>query len=141
MLEVTFSFDNLNLFKSAIASSNCVVLLVTKDCFKAKEHIEEDWFLEEIRTAISLGKKIIPILFDKIESLSDSSIMAELNKNFNARDIEIIVKSQSVPYSTDFPDASITKLVHFIEEANEKYRDYSYKDFKIEVAKPNFNAY
>ena len=105
--------------KSAIASSNCVVLLVTKDCFKAKEHIEEDWFLEEIRTAISLGKKIIPVLFDKIESLSDSSIMIELNKNLNARDIEIIVKSQCVPYSTDFPDASITKLVHFIEEANE----------------------
>ena len=105
--------------KSTIASSNCVVLLVTKDCFKAKEHIEEDWFLEEIRTAISFGKKIIPVLFDKIESLSDSSIMVELNKNFNARDIEIIVKSQSVPYSTDFPDASITKLVHFIEEANE----------------------
>lgn len=105
--------------KSAIASSNCVVLLVTKDCFKAKEHIEEDWFLEEIRTAISLGKKIIPVLFDKIESLSDSSIMIELNKNFNARDIETIVKSQCVPYSTDFPDASITKLVHFIEEANE----------------------
>lgn len=105
--------------KSAIASSNCVVLLVTKDCFKAKEHREEDWFLEEIRTAISLGKKIIPVLFDKIESLSDSSIMIELNKNFNAPDVEIIVKSQSVPYSTDFPDASITKLVHFIEEANE----------------------
>ena len=105
--------------KSAIASSNCVVLLVTKDCFKAKEQIEEDWFLEEIRTAISLGKKIIPVLFDKIESLSDSSIMVELNKNFNEYDIEIIVKSQSVPYSTDFPDASITKLVHFIEEANE----------------------
>ncbi len=105
--------------KSAIASSNCVVLLVTKDCFKAKEQIEEDWFLEEIRTAISLGKKIIPVLFDKIESLSDSSIMVELNKIFNAPDVEIIVKSQSVPYSTDFPDASITKLVHFIEEANE----------------------
>ena len=68
---------------------------------------------------ISLGKKIIPVLFDKIESLSDSSIMIELNKNFNARDIEIIVKSQCVPYSTNFPDASITKLVHFIEEANE----------------------
>lgn len=105
--------------KSAIASSNCVVLLVTKDCFKAKEQIEEDWFLEEIRTAIYLGKKIIPVLFDKIESLSDSSIMVELNKNFNEYDIEIIVKSQSVPYSTDFHDASITKLVHFIEEANE----------------------
>ena len=46
--------------------------------------------------------------------------MVELNKNFNEHDIEIIVKSQSVPYSTDFPDASITKLVHFIEEAYRK---------------------
>ena len=101
--------------KSAIASSNCVLLLVTKDCFKVNEHIEEDWFIEEIRTAISLGKKIIPVLFDKIESLSDSSIMDELNNH----DIEILVRHQSIPYSTDFPDASITKLVHFIEDANE----------------------
>lgn len=105
--------------KCAIASSNCIVLLVTKDCFKTKDHSEEDWFYEEIRTAISLGKKIIPVLFDKIDSLSEASILDDLNKILTPHEVDIIIKSQSVPYSTDFPDASITKLVHFIEEANE----------------------
>lgn len=105
--------------KKAIEESCCIVLLVTKGCFKAKEDGKEDWFLEEIKTAITLGKTIIPVLFDKIESLSEESIFSELKTNFNDQEIEILTKSQSIPYSLDFPDASISRLIGFIETANE----------------------
>ena len=104
--------------KKAISESNCVVLLVTKDCFRAKEDAGEDWFIKEVKTALTLGKRVIPVLFDNISSLSDSSIADEIKKNFTSEEIAILVKSQCIPYSNDFPDASISKLIHFIEEAN-----------------------
>lgn len=104
--------------RTAITSSKCIVLLVTKDCFKAKTDGNEDWFIKEIKTALSIGIKIIPVLFDHIKSLSDNSILADLKENFNANEIEILTKSQSIRYSDDYPDASIEKLVSFIEAAN-----------------------
>ena len=104
--------------KKAISESNCVVLLVTKDCFRAKEDAGEDWCIKEVKTALTLGKIVIPVLFDNISSLSDSSIADEIKKNFTSEEIAILVKSQCIPYSNDFPDASISKLIHFIEEAN-----------------------
>jgi len=107
-----------NKIKKAIIDSKCVLILVTKDCFIAKEDRKEDWFLEEIKTAITHKKTIIPILFDKIESLSSESIISELKKNFTSQEIEILTKSQSVPYSYDFPEASIRKIISFVAEAN-----------------------
>ena len=104
--------------RTAISSSKCIILLVTKDCFKAKTDGNEDWFIKEIKTALSLGIKIIPVLFDQIKSLSDNSIVEDLRGNFDANEIEILTKSQSIPYSTDFPEASIEKLVSFVESAN-----------------------
>lgn len=104
--------------EKAISESKCIVLLVTNNCFKPKEDGEEDWFLKEIKTAISLKKIIIPVLFDGIDSLSEPSIITELNESFTYEEVDILTKSQSVPYSTDFPDASIEKLVDFVEEAN-----------------------
>ncbi len=104
--------------KKAISESKCVVLLVTNKCFTPKEDGKKDWFLKEIKTAISLKKIIIPVLFDRIDSLSVPSIVKELNESFTCEEVDILTKSQSVPYSTDFPDASIKKLVAFVEEAN-----------------------
>ena len=104
--------------KTAIAESSCVVLLVTEGCFKAKEANNEDWFLKEIKTALDYKKRIIPVLFDKIESLSDETIVSTLRENFTEDGIEVLTKSQSIPYSVDFPDASIDKLIKFIDETN-----------------------
>lgn len=109
-------FDNK--IKKAISESKCIVLLVTKDCFKSPKDNQEDWFIEEIKTGIALGKKIIPVLFDKIDSLSDIDILSDLNKNFNQHEVEILRKSQSVTYNTEYSEASIEKLVNFIDEAN-----------------------
>ena len=104
--------------EKAISESKCVVLLVTNNCFKPKEDGKEDWFLKEIKTAIAQKKKIIPILFDGIDSLSETTIIVELNKSFTHQEVEILTKTQGIPYSTDFPDASIKKLVAFVEETN-----------------------
>lgn len=43
---------------------------------------------------------------------------AELKKSFSSEEIEILSKSQCIPYSNDYPEASIEKLIGFIEEAN-----------------------
>ena len=104
--------------KKAISESNCIILLVTDGCFKAKPKVEEDWYIKEIKAALSYGKRIIPVLFDGINSLSDPSIFDELNKVFTNEEVDILVKSQSIKYSDDYPDASITKLIQFVEEAN-----------------------
>lgn len=104
--------------RKAISDSNCIILLVTKDCFKSKADIDDDWFIKEIKTALTSRKRIIPVLFDNIHSLSDSSIVEELKLVFTNDEIDILVKSQSIPYSNDFPNASVTKLIQFIEEAN-----------------------
>ena len=104
--------------KKAISESNCIILLVTDGCFKAKPKVEEDWYIKEIKAALSYGKRIIPVLFDGINSLSEPLIFDELNKVFTNEEIGILVKSQSIKYSDDYPDASITKLIQFVEEAN-----------------------
>lgn len=104
--------------QKAISDSKCIILLVTNDCFKSKADTDDDWFLKEIKTALTCRKRIIPVLFDDIHSLSDSSIIEKLKIVFTNDEIDILVKSQSIPYSNDFPDASVTKLIQFIEEAN-----------------------
>ena len=102
----------------AIEESNCMILLVTKNCFKIINEGEGDWFLKEIRTAISHGKRIIPVLFDRIESLGEAEIVTELNKYFDEEEVETLVKSQSVLYCAEYPEASIRKLINFLDEIN-----------------------
>ena len=38
--------------RNSVIGSNVLIILVTKDCFLKKED-DEDWFLEEIKTAIN----------------------------------------------------------------------------------------
>lgn len=35
--------------KKAISESNCIILLVTDGCFKAKPKVEEDWYIKEFK--------------------------------------------------------------------------------------------
>lgn len=104
--------------RKAILSSGCVILIVTKDCFKVKKD-GDDWFIEEIRTAINNGIKIIPILFDDIRSLKEKNIVQQLNLSFDKDDLEIISKSQSIPYKSELSDATFAKVADFIDAANE----------------------
>lgn len=101
--------------KSAIENSNCIVLLVTKKCFKPKKG-EEDWFLKEIKTALENKKTIIPVLFDEIKTISDNLPSDNFEEYFNKEEIFDLTTFQSVQFSREYPTGSIKKLVSFIEK-------------------------
>lgn len=103
--------------KLAIEKSGCLVLLVTKDCFKPKVD-DEDWFIEEIRVALKNKICIIPLFFDGIKTLSSNKIKKELEKSFSPSEIDKLIKTQGVSFSTEYSEASIEKLISFIINAN-----------------------
>lgn len=102
--------------KTAVESS-CLILIVTKDCFIPKED-GEDWYLEEIQTALDNGITIIPLLFDGIRSLKKKDILEQLSKSFDNEEIEQLTKTQAIPYDFDLSDATFKKLADFINKAN-----------------------
>lgn len=103
--------------KTAVESSSCLVLIVTKDCFIPKEE-GEDWYLEEIKTALDNGITIIPLLFDGIRSLKNKDILNQLSETFDEDEIERLTKAQAIPYDFDLSDATFKKLSDFINKTN-----------------------
>lgn len=103
--------------KAAVVNSSSIILIVTKDCFVPKEN-GEDWFLEEIKTALNNNITIIPILFDEIKSLDVREIRSELEKTFKKEEIERLIKTQSIRYDFDLSDSTFLKLSKFIEKAD-----------------------
>lgn len=103
--------------KTAVESSSCLVLIVTKDCFVPKEE-GEDWYLEEIQTALDNGITIIPLLFDGIRSLKNKEILNQLSETFDEDEIERLTKAQAIPYDFDLSDATFKKLSDFIDKAD-----------------------
>ncbi len=103
--------------KTAVESSSSLVLIVTKDCFVPKNE-DEDWYLEEIQTALDNGITIIPLLFDGIKSLNDKTTRAQLGKSFCDDEISKIIKTQAIPYDFDLSDATFSKLSKFIHNAD-----------------------
>lgn len=100
--------------KSAIENSNCIVLLVTKDCFVPKG--EDDWFFKEIKTALENKKTIIPVLFDEIKTISDILPSDQIEEFFNKEEISNMTRFQCIQFSQKYPAESIKKLVGFIEK-------------------------
>lgn len=103
--------------KVALLASECIVLLVTKNCFAPKE---DDWYIKEIQTALTAGKTIIPVFFDDIKSLGPEVITNELKKSFTESEISILQKYQGIPYNFDLSDATFSKLSNFIHKAKER---------------------
>lgn len=103
--------------KTSLLNSSCVVVLITKDCFRPKEN-GDDWFLREVKTALEKGIVIIPLLFDGIKSLSE--LEDDMKKSFSDEERVRLKKTQAISYSEEYPDASINKLVSFIEQTNNK---------------------
>ena len=113
--------------KYAIENSNCLVLLVTKNCFVAKG--EEDWFLKEIKTALENKKTIIPVLFDGIKTISDVLPSGQLEELFKKEEISNLTRFQCVQFSQEYPTESIKKLVSFIEK-KEKEKESRFEKIK-----------
>lgn len=103
--------------EKAVVESSSLILIVTKECFQPKED-GEDWYLEEIQTALENGITIIPVLFDEIKSLDTKDIKAELKKTFDEDEIEKLIKTQTIRYDFDLSDATFSKLSNFIEKAD-----------------------
>ncbi|MDE7386890.1 MAG: TIR domain-containing protein [Muribaculaceae bacterium] len=103
--------------KKAVEQSSSLILIVTNDCFIPKSE-GEDWYLEEIQTALVCGVTIIPVLFDEIKSLDTNAIRIELEKKFKSEEIERLIKLQSIRYDFDLSDATFNKLADFIEKAD-----------------------
>lgn len=103
--------------EKAVRNSSSLILVVNNGCFKPKEE-DEDWYLEEIQTALDNGITIIPILFDEIRSLDTKEIREELKKTFDENEIEKLTKTQSIRYDFDLSDATFSKLAGFIEKAD-----------------------
>ncbi len=103
--------------EKAVEESSSLILIVNKGCFQPKDE-GEDWYLEEIQTALDNGITIIPILFDEIRSLDTKEIRVELKKTFDEEEIEKLIKTQSIRYDFDLSDATFSKLSSFIEKAD-----------------------
>lgn len=103
--------------KNSIIDSSCFILIVSKDCFEQKQN-EEDWYIKEIKTAIEQKMTIIPILFDDIKSLNDSSVLSALKKTFSDQEISILQRSQAISYNFEYSEATTKKIVKFINKAN-----------------------
>ena len=107
--------------EDALKSSVSQIIVVSKDCF-VKNDSEKDWFLEEIKIAISLGITIIPVCFDQIASLNNLDVAKTLESNFKENEVNILLNQESVRYDSDFSDASIEKMLSFVEQAQSNLR-------------------
>lgn len=120
------SFDTK--LEKAVKESSSLILIVNNGCFLPKEECE-DWYLEEIQTALDNEITIIPILFDEIRSLDTKEIRVELKKTFDEDEIEKLIKTQAIRYDFDLSDATFSKLSAFIEKADKP--DISTKFLRI----------
>lgn len=89
--------------RNAISDSQNVIVIISLGCFDQVK--ETDYWYLEIREALSQGKNVIPVLFDKISSLSDMNIpedMAELKEK------------NCVSYQHEYANAAFDKLYTFL---------------------------
>ena len=89
--------------KNAISESQNVIVIISQGCFDQVRQTDY-WYLE-IREALSQGKNIIPILFDKITSLSDLNI---------PEDMTILKEKNYVSYQHEYANAAFDKLYSFL---------------------------
>lgn len=89
--------------KEAIFLSNDFILIITKGCFDYIK--EEDYWIYEIKEALSLGKRIIPIFFDGIESFDSNKLPVDLVS---------LSEINGIIYHPQYADAFYIKLLSFI---------------------------
>ena len=100
-------FDNYLL--NAVAESNSLLLIVSKDAFVGCQS-EDDWLRKEIRQALSCNNNIVPLVKeDAIPPKVDDLPV----------DIKDIAGLNCVRYSHDYYSGTIQKLLSFLDPAND----------------------
>lgn len=89
--------------KNAISASQNVIVIISQGCFDQVR--ETDYWYLEIREALLQGKNIIPVLFDKISSLSDLNIPEDMSE---------LKEKNCVSYQHEYADAAFDKLYSFL---------------------------
>ena len=108
-------------------SCNLIVIISSKECFKAKPN-EEDYYLREISDALEQGKNIIPVYYDEIKYEDIGSDLK--NSSYNMKNFP---KHQAVQYHTDNPDGSIGQIISYIKSEEDILRN----QFKFVSKKKN----
>lgn len=102
----THSIESCNFeqkIKEAIFLSKDFILIITKGCFDCIK--KKDYWIFEIAEALSLGKRIIPIFFDGIESIDSNSLPTDLTA---------LSKINGIIYHPQYADAFYLKLLSFL---------------------------
>ena len=86
--------------KEAVFQSKNFILIITKGCFDSIKDKNNDYWLFEIEEAVTLGKKIVPIFFDGINSI-DPNLLPDINGVF---------------YHHQYSDAVYLKLMTFLDD-------------------------
>jgi hypothetical protein len=89
--------------RNAISESKNVIVIISQGCFDQVRQTDY-WYLE-IREALIQGKNIIPILFDKITSLSNLNI---------PEDMTDLKEKNCVSYQHEYAKAAFDKLYSFL---------------------------
>ena len=93
--------------KEAVFQSKNFVLIITKGCFDFIK--DNDYWLFEIEEAISLGKKIVPVFFDGINSIDPSILPGSIKQ---------LHEINGVFYHHQYADAFYLKLMTFLDDKN-----------------------
>lgn len=105
--------------ESSLKESSSMILIVTPNCFTPKN---DDWFINEIKIALSNNISIIPIFFDGVKDLSKEQSV--LQKSFTPQEVNILNKSQGVYYDFNFSEQTFYKLTEFINKCHFKKGDF-----------------
>ncbi len=106
----THSIESCNFkqkIKEAIFLSKDFILIITKGCFDSIK--KEDYWIFEISEALSLGKRIIPIFFDGIESINARKLPTDLTA---------LSEINGIIYHPQYADAFYLKLLSFLNPNN-----------------------
>lgn len=99
--------------KTALHDTEFFILLLSNDSFK--RNLEKDYYLDEIRMALDLHLKVIPITFDSlnVEAINLPQFLVEKNLKLK----------NCIPYYPEYPSAFKKKLYEFMKPQKRTLRD------------------
>ena len=94
--------------QDALHETEFFILLLSKDSFNRK--VEKDYYIDEIKLALDLQLKVIPVIFDsiKVDDIDIPKVLVEKNLKIK----------NGITYSPEYPTAFRDKLSEFMKPQN-----------------------